>query len=316
MSIATYGLVLIPAAIGVGAWVWYRRRQPDSIAQRILKQAQLAQPVDAVGLFNQALEVDPHGLKTLSAAASWFSQNQCYQDAAEAYAGILHLGSALYADLSAERKYVACLLGAGRVDEAIPRLEHMRALSTAGDSLEVAVLAELATAYLQKGQTSQAMAFIDLAPLQKRNLDTPLQLCLYLRGVGRYLDGDHRRAIADLERLYAVNPTFPDLIASKAAMESGTFVFESARPYPSWYPIEHREEVLASESEGGGDDPKMAALTSASLPPDSAEDAEAQVAQIDSDLITPPVPSPTISPDGAWRWDGTRWTPNVQRSEV
>lgn len=278
-TIVTYGLALIPVAVGVGVWVWYRRRQPDSIAQRIIKQAQSAGPAEAVGLFNQALEVDPHGLKTLQACASWFSEHQCYQDGAEAYAGILHLHN----DLIAERRYVACLLGAGRVEEAIPRLEHMRALSTPGDSLEVAVLAELATAYLLKGQTGQALAFIDLAPLKKRNLDTHLQLCLYLRGVGRFLGGDHRHAIADLERLYAVNPSFPDLMASKTAMEGETFTFAPAKPFPDWYPIDHREAVLASESETEGD-------KTASLPADSPQYADANVVRVDADLVPPPAP--------------------------
>lgn len=242
-TVATYGLILIPLAIGIVIWVWYRRRQPASIAGRIIKQAVPAQPVDAVGLFHHALEVDPHGLKTLSAAATWFSDHQCYQDAAEAYAGILHLR----ADLSAERQYVACLLGAGRADEAIPRLEHLRTLSSPGDSSEAALLGSLATAYFVKGDPSQAMAFISLAPLQKRDLDSQLQLCLYLRGVGRYLSGDHRHAIADLERLYAVNPDFPDVSSSKAEMQAGTFTIDLAKPYPDWYPVANRETVLASE---------------------------------------------------------------------
>jgi tetratricopeptide (TPR) repeat protein len=299
-TIASYGLVLIPAAIGVGAWVWYRYKQPESISQRIIKRAQLAEPAEAVGLFNQALNVDPHGLKTLRAAASWFSQHQCYQDAAESYAGIVHLQD----DLRAERMYVACLLSAGRVDEAIPRLEHIRALSTPGDSLESEVLSELASAYLLKGETSQAMAFIDLAPLKKRNLDAPLQMCLYLRGVGRYVAGDRRRAIADLERLYAANPSFPDLNATKAAMEDGKYVFAPAKPYPDWYPIDHRDAVLPSESEIPADEYPLAGST---------QEATAKSIVVDSALVSPSTPiAPIISPDGAWRWDGTRWTPNTQ----
>jgi hypothetical protein len=315
-TIASYGLVLIPVAIGVAGWIWFRRRRPDSIAQRILKQAQSSGPAEAVGLFNQALEVDPHGLKTLQACARWFSEHKCYQDAAEAYAGILHLHN----DISAERMYVACLLGAGRVDEAIPRLEHIRAITPAGDSMEAAVLAELASAYLLKGQTSQAMAFIDLAPLRKRNLDIPLQMCLYLRGVGRYLDGDRRQAIADLERLYAVNPAYPDLISEKAAMKDGTFIFAPAEPYPAWYPVDHRETVLASEPQIDEHAASSATQDVAPLPADPTQDAATAVALIDSAVIPASAPStataPTISPDGAWLWDGTRWTPNSRRSGV
>jgi tetratricopeptide (TPR) repeat protein len=243
VTIATYGLILIPAAIGLGAWIWYRRRQPDSIAARIVTQAMSAQPPEAVALLNQALEVNPHGLKTLAACANWFFEHQCYQDAAEAYAGLLHI----QADLNVERKYVACLLGAGRADEATPRLESLRSTTSADDGLGVAVLNELATAYFLKGDPAQALAFIGLAPLQKRNLDSNLQLCLYLRGVGRYLTGDHRHAVSDLERLYAVNPSFADVMAVKAAMQAGTFAFSPAKPYPDWYPTDHRETALPSE---------------------------------------------------------------------
>jgi tetratricopeptide (TPR) repeat protein len=308
-TIATYGLILIPVAFGVGGWMWYRHQQPSSIAQRIIKQAQSAGPAEAVDLFHSALETDPEGLNTLRACASWFAQHQCFQDAAEAYAGIVHLES----DLSAERMYVSCLLGAGRVDEAIPRLEHMRSISPAGSSLEAAVLGELATAFLIKGQITQAMAFIDLAPLKKHNLDSALQLCLYVRGVGRYLAGDHRRAIADLERLYAVNPAFSDLVASKAAMEGGTFVFAGPKPYPDWYPIEHREEELASEPQTDSVD--TTPITHEALLP--SESNLVPEAKIDSDLppSAPAIP-PSVTPDGAWRWDGTQWIPNSPRSAV
>jgi tetratricopeptide (TPR) repeat protein len=243
VTIATYGLILIPAAVGVEVWIWYRRRQPDSIAGRIIRQATSAQPPEAVALLNQALEVDPHGLKTLSACANWFFTNACFQDAAEAYAGLLHI----QADLDVERKYLACLLGAGRADEAIPRLESLRSTTSAEEDLGIAVLAELATAYFLKGDPAQALAFIGLAPLQKRNLDSNLQLCLYLRGVGRYLTGDHRHAVSDLERLYANNPDFAEVTASKAAMQTGTFAFPPAKPYPDWYPTDHRETVLPSK---------------------------------------------------------------------
>jgi tetratricopeptide (TPR) repeat protein len=243
VAIATYGLILIPTAIGLGVWIWYRRRQPDSVAARIITQAVSSEPPEAVSLLNQALVVDPHGLKTLAVCANWFFEHQCYQDAAEAYAGILH-GQA---DLTVERKYVACLLGAGRADEAIPRLESLRSTTSADDALGVAVLNELATAYFLKGDPAQALAFVGLAPLQKRNLDSDLQLSLYLRGVGRYLTGDHRHAVSDLERLYAVNPSFADVMAAKAAMQAGTFTFSPAKPYPDWYPTDHREVALPSE---------------------------------------------------------------------
>ena len=342
LTIVTYGLILIPIAIGVGAWIWYRRRQPDSIAGRIIRQALVAEPATAVDLLNQALETDPHGLKTLRACATWFSEHQCWQDAAEAYAGILHLQD----DWQAERRYVACLLSAGRADEAIPRLEHMRT-TPIGTGIEAEVLGELATAYLIKNEPAQALAFINLAPLQKRNLDVPLQLCLYLRAVGRYLIRDKRHAIADLERLYAVNTSFPEVMVSKAAMESGTFRFTPAKPYPNWYPAGHRETELASpptaeaalttptlsspEPERGEPAATLSSGADAQLPAvryvDLVSAASSPEPELPALLATPVKQEPTappedvldsglstdpnVSPDGVWRWDGTRWIPNT-----
>src|SRR5205085_312014 len=85
------------------------------------------------------------------------------------------------------------LLAANRPDEAIPRLEHLRSISPADDYVQAALLAQLAAGYLAKGDLGQAAAFIDLAPLQKRNLDAALQACLYLRATVRYLAGDRNR---------------------------------------------------------------------------------------------------------------------------
>lgn len=316
LAVVTYGLILIPAAIGVGAWIWYRRRQPDSLATRIIKQAVVAEPASAVDLLNQALEIDPHGLKTLRACAGWFTDHQCYQDAAEAYAGILHV----QADWQAERRYVACLLSAGRADEAIPRLEHMRT-NPLGETIEGEVLSELATAYLIKNEPGQALAFVNLAPLQKRTLELALQSCLYLRAVGRYLTGDRRLGIADLERLYAINPSFPEVMASKSAMESGDFSFAPPKPYPDWYPTSNRDGAIASVLTS--DEPVSALPLTAVLRSGISEPPNVPVQLVMPDQTQPvdpahdvtksegSTPDPLVSPDGVWRWDGTRWIANT-----
>ena len=330
LAIVTYGLILIPVAIGIGFWIWYRRRQPDSIAGRILKQALAAPPPAAVHLLNEAIEADPQGPKTLRACATWFYDHQCWQDAAEAYAGLLHAQS----DWESERRYVTCLLAANRPDEAIPRLEHLRSTSPADDYVQAALLGQLATAYLLKGDLGQATAFIDLAPLQKRNLDAALQGCLYLRATVRYLSGDRRRAIADLERLFAVNPAMPGVTDSKAAMQAGTFKFSEPNPYPDWYPADQRESGLPSESAEQHEltPPHIESVDKEPSPVAQAPSpADAVPVQAPNDgpgastvAATPPLepvqlaadaptasPEPLVSPDGAWGWDGTRWVPNL-----
>lgn len=324
LVIVTYGLILIPVAVGIGVWIWYRRRQPDSIAGRIIKQALAASPPAALHLLNQAIEVDPHGPKTLRACASWFYDNQCWQDAAEAYAGLLQVQS----DWDSERRYVTCLIAANRPDEAIPRLEHLRSLSPADDYVQAALLGQLATAYLLKSDLGQAAAFIDLAPLQKRNLDAALQGCLYLRATIRYLSGDRRRAISDLERLYAVNPAMPGVGDSKAAMQAGTFKFSEPNAYPDWYPADQKDSALPTVESVGENAAIASPLTGDKSPAEVASLPETTVStasQDQSPAIAAPVaeperlvPEPTpanpavlVSPDGAWRWDGTRWVPNL-----
>lgn len=331
LAVVTYGLILIPVAIGIGVWIWYRRRQPDSIAGRIIKQALAAPPPAAVHLLNQAIEADPHGPNTLRACGSWFYDHQCWQDAAEAYAGLLHTQS----DWDSERRYVTCLLAANRPDEAIPRLENLRSISPADDYVQAALLGQLATAYLLKGDVGQAAAFIDLAPLQKRNLDTALQGCLYLRAAVRYLSGDRRRAIADLERLYAVNPAMPGVGDSKAAMQAGTFKFSKPQPNPDWYPPDQVDSDLTSEPaerqelpppvSGSGDNvlpPAAQSPPSADVQPMPAFQIEPPATNVAASQASEPVqqaaeattanPAVLVSADGAWRWDGARWLPNSQ----
>jgi hypothetical protein len=63
--------------------------------------------------------------------------------------------------------------------------------------------------------------------LQKHNLGIGLQQCLYYRAVSQYLLGDTARGVADLERLYAVNASYPDVVDDKVAMQAGTFVLNS-----------------------------------------------------------------------------------------
>jgi hypothetical protein len=216
----------------------------------------------------------------------------------------------------------------------------MRATTSADDSLGVAVLGEVATAYFLKGEPAQAMAFIALAPLQKRNLDSSLQLCLYLRGVGRYLMGDRRHAISDLERLYALNPGFGDVVATKASMQAGSFAFPPARPYPDWYPASHRETALPSEPRQETVDPIPMVTADSRLLPQAAPSADQAPPAIDAAVPSlEQAPATTngspivvehflsesedpilvgeiavankfVSPDGIWRWDGTRWIPN------
>jgi tetratricopeptide (TPR) repeat protein len=202
----------------------------------------MKQPGDAaVILLHQALEVDSEGPNTLLACGNWFNDHQCWADAAETYGDYLQHRPSWYI----EGRYVDALLRSDRVDEAIERLQHMRAIPMLADDSQASLTANLALAFLLKNDPGQALALASSASLQKRNLGEGLQQCLYLRAASRYLSGQKAKAIADLDRLYAVNASYPNLGEAKAEMQAGSYAVAPPKPYPDWYP----HQLLEPEAE-------------------------------------------------------------------
>jgi hypothetical protein len=126
-------------------------------------------------------------------------------------------------------------------------------------------------------------------------------------------------------------------------MQAGAFKLSEPNPYPDWYPAELRESAssLAAQPTVGGvvatssmaeDDqeatqPNPLLATAIESPIPMASTQAPELADAESTAVDPHVepenegsqaqptpPDPYVSPDGVWRWDGTRWIPNV-RSE-
>jgi tetratricopeptide (TPR) repeat protein len=293
LAVVTYGLILIPVAIGVVALVWYRRTRPVWKAQRLINQATRVGEPEAVAVLYQALEIDPDGKKTLKACGDWFYDHACWLDAGEVYAGYLDA----VADLDTESRYVRSLVNAGRLDDALPRLEHLRQLPFLEDESRATVISMLAAVYVMKGDVSQASALIGTASLQKHQLGLGLQQCLYMRAVCRYLLGQRRTAIPDLDRLYAVSPAYPRVGETKSEMLAGAYCFEQCSPRPDWYPVAALSQgVSESATEGvSADDGLLNALP-------------------ESHVESGDTPSEWISPDGLWRWDGAQWLSTIDGS--
>jgi hypothetical protein len=234
-GIATSGLTLIPAALLFIGWGWYRRGQPDQAARRLIKRARSQPPTEAVRLLRQALEIDPRGAATTLDCAQWFFAHECWADAVDAYTKYLIHPHGSQAAFS----YARALVRAGHLEDAIAELQNLRSSPEAPEETRLSATAELAMAFYLKGEGSQGLAIVSTAPLQRRNLTPSLGQCLFARAIGRYLVGQARQAISDLERLYAVS-TQPDLqnqiLEIKAKMLSGTFVLDEPKPYPDWYP--------------------------------------------------------------------------------
>jgi len=277
LAVATSGIALIPIGLGLGTFIYVRRRrrnhQPGYIAQQLIKQA-LAAPnaADALALLHEAIDTDPGGKATLLACADWLYGRQCWADAADAYAGYLHIESTPYYEI----RHAQCLVNAGHLDEAVVELEHLRSEGL-DESDRALVLSHLAFTFALKGDPSQGLAFANEAGLQKHNLNSGAQGCLMMRGTCRYLMGQKSKAIEDIERLYAINSS-PEILDLKARMQNGTFQLDVPKPYPDWYPakVELREGPIVEQIQDGHPDELAAGAT---------------------------------SPDGKWRWSGAQWEP-------
>src|SRR5438445_5304412 len=187
LTVATSGIALIPIGLGLGTFIYVRRRrrnhQPGYIAQQLIKQAMAApNPADTLALLHEAIDTDPGGKATLLACADWLYGRQCWADAADAYAGYLHIESTPYYEI----RHAQCLVNAGHLDEAVVELEHLRSEGL-DESDRALVLSHLAFTFVLKGDPSQGLAFANEAGLQKHNLNSGAQGCLMRRGTCRYL---------------------------------------------------------------------------------------------------------------------------------
>jgi|SRR5579872_6179899 len=331
--VATSGLILIPIVLGLIAWGAWHYRRPKSQAQRLIAQAQKLDSPERVLTLHQALQLAPNEPQVELACANIFYDLECWVDASQCYGEYLHHQPSLMI----EAKYVQALLRAGQLEEAIDRLAVLRSQPGLSEQAASSVVANLALAFLLKGDPEQAEALVDQAVGGKRNLDEGLQQCLLLRGIARYSLGQRAAAIRDMERLYAAASN-PDVLRDKTAMQDGTYKVDSFSPYPAWYPHERLEQAANSAESAAPAPPppaQEAPVGSPSAPAaagPAVNHADAPTAR-ESESATVPSPpgqlgwlqeagrwrSPDgqmiwdgknfLSPDGSWVWDGHAWSP-------
>jgi hypothetical protein len=188
--------------------------------RRLLAKAHAnASPEESKRLLDAAAAVLPADPEVLASQAAW-NVGQLHWDAAvDLYARYL---AQVPADPVARGQYARALLMDTRVDEAIAQFLQVRALLL-DDESEASITSLLTMAWLMKGDAHQALAIVKEAPLQRRTLGEGLKQCLRYRAIAQYMVGNTARAVADMERLYAVNPAYPEVTADKAAMQAGTF---------------------------------------------------------------------------------------------
>jgi hypothetical protein len=284
LTVITAGIALLPIGLGlvlgVVFWRRHRSRQPGYLSRQLIKRAiATSDPAAAVALLHEAVDTDPAGKVTLLACANWFYDRQCWADAADSYAGYLHIESTPYYEI----RHAQSLVGAGHLDEAAAELGHLRGAGLAEPD-QAFVLSQLALTFALKDDPGQGLAFANEAGLQKHVLSSGAQRCLMMRGICRYLTGQKAKGIEDMERLYAIGSS-AEVLAMKTRMQNGTFQVDVPKPYPDWYPskVELREGPVVEEVPDGH---------SEELAPGAA------------------------SPDGNWRWSGSEWEPIVEAEPV
>ncbi|PZR66118.1 MAG: hypothetical protein DLM66_13935 [Candidatus Dormiibacter spiritus] len=80
-----------------------------------------------------------------------------------------------------------------------------------------------------------------------------------MRAACKFLQGQRAQAIADIDRLYAVNPEYPNVTEEKRGMLAGTFKLEPPQHFPDWYPndvtassVAEAAAQVSPDASGGG----------------------------------------------------------------
>ncbi len=205
---------------GIFQWFLSKRWHARSL---VAKAAKSSDPEEAKALLDQAELTLPGDPEVLAPLAGWNADQHNFEEAAALYALYLQRSPN---DGTARAHYARCLLLSGDSDAAIEQFVLVRALPL-DDESQASITTFLAIAHLMKGDAGQALALLKEAPLQRHSLGIGLQQCLQYRAVAFYFTGDTKRAISDMDRLYAVNPAYKDVLEDKATMAAGTFVLDA-----------------------------------------------------------------------------------------
>lgn len=198
-----------------------QRHEPLWVARSLVARARRT-PAQAAELLEKARALQPGSPEVLAPLAelqytqkAWVQSAHSFDEyldkAPTDWVAVTHCGMAYF--------------NAGGYASAIARFVTLREVAPLAPDSHASVTAHLALAYLHQGDAPQAEALAKGENLRQRMLGDGGQQCLFVRAIARYVAGEHSAAIADLDRLYAMNPLFSDLSETKNAMQAGTFTF-------------------------------------------------------------------------------------------
>jgi tetratricopeptide (TPR) repeat protein len=197
-----------------------QRNKPVWIARALVRKAR-QYPQQAEQFLEQAATVQPNSPEVLAPLAEYFYSVGRWPEAAQTFDSYLAMAPT---DWIALGHCGMAYLNAGNYDMAVKRIVALREKAPLQPDSHASASAHLALAFLHKGDSGQAVAIAKQENLRARVLGDGGQQCLYVRGVAQYMAGSHAVAIADLDRLYAMSPSFDGLVEAKSAMQAGTFV--------------------------------------------------------------------------------------------
>jgi len=215
------GIIGVVAGAILGIVGWVQHGQPQWQIRGLIRKSR-SDPAQAIVYLEQARKIDPGNAEALAASAELHFVKGDWTDAAAYYEQYLTKAPN---DWKAEAHEAVSYLNSGRPDDAVPHLQRLRALPLLTDESHTSITNVLALAFLEKADAGQALELVKTLPLQRHNLDQPLQHSLFLRAIARYGQGAKADAIKDLDRLYALNADFRSLQQVKAEMQAGTFAF-------------------------------------------------------------------------------------------
>jgi tetratricopeptide (TPR) repeat protein len=216
-----YTLLVITSPIGLwllvaGLWqlhvpTWKIRTYVHRAARR---------PREAAELLGRAQAIDPHSAEVLGPLAEL---KRAQGDRAAALQLYREYCAKAPDDWLARGNCATVALQCNQVDEAIADLVALRQSAPTTDDSTGSVVAHLAYAYLCKEDPQQAVSLVESVKARSGALGPGSQQCLFYHAVARYMLGNTDRALADLDRLYAVNPRYDGLQAVKDAMREQSY---------------------------------------------------------------------------------------------
>lgn len=214
-------LLLITAPLGLwllvtGLW---QLHVPEWRIRMYVHQA-AREPANAAELLASAMAVDPHNPEALGPMAELHSARG---DDAGALPLYREYCQRVPSDWLARGHFAMAALRCNQVDEAITQLDAIRTNAPLAEDSLASVVAHLAYAHLCREDPQQALALLDNAGTHPGAGAPGAQQCLFYQGVCEYMLGRTSIAIAQLDRLYAINPSYDGLRAAKDGMAAAIY---------------------------------------------------------------------------------------------